>query len=183
MGTKTLSTERLVLRWFKPEDAQLMLENWAGSENVTKYMTWPPYTDVSDVLQYINSIISTYESNDTYYWVIELKEISQPVGCISAVSANWDIGLVHIGYCIGEKWWHKGITSEAFAEVIRFFMEEIGVNKVESRHDPRNVNSGKVMQKCGLKYEGTLRRSDFNNQGICDSAYYGLLREEYYNKK
>ena len=36
-----------------------------------------------------------------------------------------------------------------------------------------------VMQKCGMKYEGTLRKADFNNQGIVDSSIYSILREEW----
>ena len=28
------------------------------------------------------------------------------------------------------------------------------------------------MKKCGMKYEGTLRKADKNNQGICDASYY-----------
>ncbi|MDY3226042.1 MAG: GNAT family protein, partial [Candidatus Faecousia sp.] len=38
--------------------------------------------------------------------------------------------------------------------------------------------SGAVMRACGLQYEGTLRQSDRNNQGICDACYYGLLAGE-----
>ena len=38
--------------------------------------------------------------------------------------------------------------------------------------------AGKVMMKCGMKYEGTLRSSDWNNQGICDACYYALLKSE-----
>ena len=30
----------------------------------------------------------------------------------------------------------------------------------------------------GMKYEGTLRSSDWNNQGICDACYYALLKDE-----
>ncbi|MCR2022236.1 GNAT family N-acetyltransferase, partial [Blautia pseudococcoides] len=86
-----------------------------------------------------------------------------------------------IGYCIGKNWWHKGVTSEALKEVIRYFMEEVQVNRVESRHDPRNVNSGKVMQKCGMKYEGTRRQADLNNQGICDASGYAILAEDYFS--
>jgi ribosomal-protein-alanine N-acetyltransferase len=65
--------------------------------------------------------------------------------------------MAHIGYCIGRKWWHSGITSEALESVIQFLIEEVGLNRIESRHDPRNPNSGAVMKKCGMKYEGTLR--------------------------
>ena len=31
---------------------------------------------------------------------------------------------------------------------------------------------------CGMKYEGTLRSADRNNQGICDMSCYALLRSE-----
>lgn len=48
----------------------------------------------------------------------------------------------------------------------------------ENGDDPRNPNSGKVMKKCGMKYEGTLRSADWNNQGICDACYYALLKLE-----
>ena len=35
-----------------------------------------------------------------------------------------------------------------------------------------------VMEKCGMKYEGTLRSSDRNNQGICDASWYAILKSE-----
>ena len=54
----------------------------------------------------------------------------------------------------------------------------ISFRVVESRHDPRNPHSGMVMQKCGMRYEGTLRSADRNNQGICDTSWYALLRDE-----
>jgi RimJ/RimL family protein N-acetyltransferase len=90
--------------------------------------------------------------------------------------------MVHVGYCIGKAWWHKGYTSEAFIRLVRFFFEDVGVNRIESRHDPRNPNSGKVMQKAGLRYEGTTLESDWNNQGICDAAHYALLARDYFRK-
>ena len=86
--------------------------------------------------------------------------------------------MVHIGYCIGRKWWHQGITSEALKAVMDFMFDVVGANRIESRHDPRNPNSGKVMQKCGMKFEGTMRSSDINNQGLVDASYYALLKSE-----
>jgi ribosomal-protein-alanine N-acetyltransferase len=91
--------------------------------------------------------------------------------------------MVHIGYCIGKRWWHRGITSEALEILIKYFFENIGVNRVEARHDPNNPNSGKVMEKCGMKYEGTMKQADKNNQGICDYCEYGVIAEDYFKKK
>lgn len=86
---------------------------------------------------------------------------------------------VQIGYCIGSRWWNQGITSEAFARIISFFFEQVKVNRIEAQHDPNNPSSGKVMKKCGLIYEGTLRKADWNNKGIVDSCVYGMLKENY----
>lgn len=87
---------------------------------------------------------------------------------------------VHIGYCIGSKWWRKGYTSEAFSRIIPFLFNEVKALRIEAQHDPNNPNSGKVMRKCGLSYEGTLRKADWNNRGIVDACIYGLLAEDYY---
>jgi ribosomal-protein-alanine N-acetyltransferase len=118
-----------------------------------------------------------------YSWAIVLKELGEPIGSIAAVRQTDEIKMVHIGYCIGRKWWNCGYTSEALAELVRFFFEDVGVNRIESRHDPRNPNSGKVMVKCGLKYEGTMRQNDTNNQGICDNSWYAMLAEDYFKSK
>lgn len=180
-GTKTLTTERLLLRPFTIEDAEAMLTNWTNDKEVTKYLTWPCHGNIEVSREVLADWTSHYEEKEYYQWAITLKENgSEPIGSIAVVHRDDSIKMVHIGYCIGRRWWHQGITSEALKELIRFFMEEVQVNRVETRHDPRNANSGKVMKKCGMKYEGTLRQADRSNQGICDVAYYGILAEDYF---
>ena len=73
----------------------------------------------------------------------------------------------------------KGIVTEAFRQIIPFFFEQVGVNRICAQHDPNNPGSGKVMVKSGLRYEGTLRQADYNNRGVADAAVYGILAEEY----
>ena len=96
---------------------------------------------------------------------------------------NDALNILHIGYCIGSRWWNQGITSEAFSGIIPFLFEQVKANRIESQHDPRNPNSGKVMIKCGLKYEGTLRQADISNKGVVDAAVYSILADEYFSKQ
>lgn len=181
-GTTTLETERLILRRYKQTDAEDMYANWASDPEVTKYLMWQTHSNVEVSKSYVESVISEYDNLELYQWGIELKELGQVIGGISVVHLNNDVGSAHIGYCIGRPWWNRGITSEALSAVIKYLMDEVGVNRIESRHDPRNPNSGKVMEACGLTYEGTLNESDVNNQGICDASWYALLRSEYYSQ-
>lgn len=183
-GTITLETNRLILRRFRLDDAQAMYDNWASDPEVTKFLTWPIHGNVEISRSILQSWIDAYADNDTYQWAIVLKENGDfPIGSIAVVHQQEDINMVHIGYCIGRSWWHQGITSEALAEIIRFFMEEVGANRVECRHDSNNPNSGKVMAKCGMKPEGILRQADRNNQGICDCCMYGILAPGLFSKQ
>ena len=182
LGTKELETERLILRKFTLNDAQNMFNNWTNDDEVTKYLTWPSHIDINDTLNVLKEWVKNYEKKNYYNWAIVLRSLNEPIGSISAVKQSEDIRMVHIGYCIGKNWWKKGIVSEALNLLIKYFFEEIGVNRIESMHDPNNKNSGKVMEKCGMKYEGYLRQAERNNQGIVDTIYYGILSEDYFKK-
>lgn len=178
LGTKTLETERLILRKFDISDALPMFKNWASNPNVTKYLTWQPYENPDGVREYIEYVIKQYDGTH-FDWMIELKEISEPIGTIGVVSFDEKLNSAQIGYCLSEEYWRKGIMTEAFKRVIKFLFEEVSVNRIESTHDVNNPNSGKVMKKCGLLYEGTHRQAGISNQGIIDVSYYALLREDY----
>lgn len=180
-GTIKIETERLVLRPFYETDASAMYRNWESDSKVTEFLRWQVYTNPEDVLEILQEWIESYARPDFYQWAIVLKSINEPIGTISVVGKNEQLNIVHIGYCIGSKWWHQGITSEAFSAIIPFFFREVGVNRIESQHDPNNPNSGKVMEKCGLKYEGTLRQADWSNKGIVDACMYSLLADEFHN--
>lgn len=178
-GTQRIETDRLILRRYVIEDADAMYKNWASDSEVTKFLTWQPHSSVEVSRGIIENWLKEYSDEKYYQWAIVLKANgNEPIGDISVVQMNEDISMVHIGYCLGRAWWRRGIMSEALKAVMDFMFDTVEVNRVESRHDPMNPNSGKVMQKCGMKYEGTLRSADRNNQGICDACYYALLRSE-----
>lgn len=118
------------------------------------FLTWPTHTNVSVSKAVINSWLELYQKLNHYSWAIVLKEIGEPIRSTAAVKQDYDTKMVHIGYFIGRNWWHKGYASEALNRLVEFFFDEVGVHRIESRHDPRNPNSGKVMLKAGLQFEG-----------------------------
>ena len=40
-------------------------------------------------------------------------------------------------------------------------------------------NPAELCKKIGMKYEGTLRKAGFCNQGIIDEVWYSILRDEW----
>ena len=161
------------------DDADAMFRNWASDPEVTKFLTWPAHTSVDVSKAVLEGWVPSYAQENYYQWAIVLKEHgNDPIGSISVVYLEEATDKAHIGYCLGKAWWHQGIMSEALKAVMDFLFDKVGVNRIESRHDPDNPHSGMVMKKCNMKYEGTMRSADRNNQGICDACWYALLKSE-----
>ena len=177
-GTKRLETDRLILRRYTEADAEPMYKNWASDPEVSKYLTWPTHSSVEVTKSLVTEWIARYENPDYYNWVIELKETGEVVGNISVVEVVEKIEAVEIGYCMGKAWWGRGIMPEALGAVMDYLFDEVGMNRVYAGHDVNNPKSGRVMQKAGMRYEGTLRGSGRNNQGIVDVVRYGLLKAD-----
>ena len=177
-GTRTIETDRLILRRAVMEDAMPMFRNWASDPEVTKYLTWPPHEGVEVTRSLLAGWIKEYERDDYYHWMIVLKELGEPIGSLLVTTVG-RAQSAHVGYCIGKIWWRKGIMPEALRAVMAYLFDEVGYHRIESMHDPNNPNSGRVMRKCGMKYEGTTRASDRNNQGVCDADHYAILRSDW----
>lgn len=178
-GTAALETDRLVLRRFVIDDAEAIYKNWASEDEVTKFLTWPAHTDVGVTRAVLRGWIKSYENPDYYQWAIELKELGQPIGSISVVAIRENTACADLGYCMGSRWWGRGLMPEAGRAVVRYLFEEAGFNRIAAAHDRNNPKSGRVMRKIGMTYEGTFRQAGYNNQGVIDEVWYSILREEY----
>lgn len=171
---ETLETPRLYLRKMTVADANEAFENWTSSENVAKYLTWAPHTSIEVTKEYLTA----EEENRSEGWGIVLKETGQLIGNIAVIEDKRKIKTKTLGYVLGEKFWNHGYMSEALIKVIDFLFETTDVNRIEAEHDTKNPNSGKVMAKAGMTFEGVLREASYNNQGIVDVAYYSILRSD-----
>ena len=178
-GTKQLETERLILRKFKIDDYAKMYDNWASEDAVTKYLTWKSHENQDVTKSVLTEWVDNYANNDFYNWAIELKEEDKLIGNISVVNYREETMSAVLGYCMGSKWWGKEIMPEAAKAVLKYLFEEVGFNRIAADHDKNNPKSGRVMQKIGMTYEGTLRSAGFCNQGIIDEVWYSILKSEW----
>lgn len=180
IGTQIIETERLILRKIRKDDAESMFRNWCADSEVTKYLTWQPHKSVEESRIIAAEWAESYKNAGFYHWAITVKgEADEPVGTIGAVSADWEIGRVTVGYCLSRKLWNNGYMTEALGAVIYYFINKVGANRVECYHDAKNPRSGAVMKKCGMKFEGILRQADRNNTGICDLCMYSVIKSDF----
>jgi RimJ/RimL family protein N-acetyltransferase len=83
------------------------------------------------------------------------------------------------GYVLSKRYWNQGIMTEAMQPVIRYVYDLSNIYRIWATHDIDNIGSGKVMEKLGMQYEGTLRRSLIhpNISNIPrDGKYYSIVK-------
>ena len=178
-GTKVIETARLVLRPFRMEDAADMYRNWASDPEVTRFLTWQPHADLGVTQKYLTMVTENYSDPRHYEWALELKALGQVIGALSIVRMDEEIGAVELGYCMGRTWWGQTLMPEAVQGILPYLFREVGANRVAARHAVGNPKSGRVMQKAGMTYEGTLRQAARSNQGLEDLCVYSILAREF----
>ena len=179
IGTKEIKTERLLLRQFREGDAKEMYQNWASDDEVTKYLTWPTHKELKTTEKILEQWIAKNGEPENYHWAITIKDTGDVIGSFSLMNIDNHQESCEIGYCIGRNWWNQGFMTEALQAVISFGFTEVGFYRIAARHDIHNAASGCVMKKCGMQYEGTLRKVLKNNKGaLVDCRYYSILKDE-----
>jgi ribosomal-protein-alanine N-acetyltransferase len=182
-GTIILETERLILRRFTLEDLEQIYYNCWSDEEVWKWTNYKPMNSTQDVKNnarmFTEEWLGAYDNPNRYSWAIQLKNSGEVIGRFFGMHPDDQISQIELAYELGRNWWNQGFMTEAVKVVIDFFFNDIGFNRIYANHAIDNPASGKVMRKCGMTYEGTMRQACKCNYGLFDKVNYAILAEEY----
>ncbi len=115
-------------------------------------------------------------------FVIVEKSTDKALGIIYAMQ---DIHRVNpnaymLSYRLERRYWGKGYMPQAVKMILKYLFIHNNADLVSVAHFTGNNRSKRVIEKCGFKYEGTLRREFSHWDGsVLDSRLYSVLREEY----
>ena len=182
-GTQTIETERLILRRFEYSDCGSVFANWASDEEVQKMYSEPVYSTPEAVKGLLDKYISAYEKEDCYRWAIIERKSGQCIGQIAYFLVDSKNHFAEIEYCIGQQFQCRGFATEAAKAVIDFGFRKINLHKVQICTKTINAPSKRVIEKCGLTYEGTLRDYFYMDGKYVGRLYFSILRDEYENKE
>ncbi|CAA9571708.1 MAG: Acetyltransferase, GNAT family [uncultured Thermomicrobiales bacterium] len=174
----TLETARLYLRPFTLADAPLVQE-MAGDVRVSATTLNIPHPYPEGLArEWIGTHAASAAEGRVYVFAIERKADRALLGAI-ATTITRQHARAEIGYWLGFSHWNQGYTTEAARRVVAFGFEELGLNRIQATYWPRNPASGRVMEKAGLIYEGTLRGYLLRKGSFEDTAIHALLRADW----
>jgi [ribosomal protein S5]-alanine N-acetyltransferase len=174
----TLSTERLILRKLETTDAK-RIEELARDYDVAKTtLNIPhPYPKGSAVV-FIHSVKESESKGKLVTYAITKKDTNELIG-LMAISINSTFNRGELAYWVGKPYWGQGYGTEAAKALLQYGFEVLQLNRIYAQSFTTNPGSWRIMEKIGLKYEGTLRQHVSRFGQYYDLAQYGILNEEF----
>jgi [ribosomal protein S5]-alanine N-acetyltransferase len=83
-----------------------------------------------------------------------------------------------LGYWIGLPYWGKGYATEAAKALVQYGFEILGLHRIFACHFARNSASARVLQKVGMRHEGSQRAHIVKWGEFIDLEIYGMLASD-----
>jgi RimJ/RimL family protein N-acetyltransferase len=174
----TIETERLLLRPYTLDDAA-DVQRLAGERAIadTTFRIPHPYPD-GEAERFISTHAADYERDVAVNLAITLRSAGDLAGGIGLLLAMEHMHA-ELGYWIAVPLWGCGYATEASRAVIVFAFEQLALNRVFAHHMARNPASGRVLEKAGMRREGTFPRHIRKGGRFEDIVHYGIVRAQY----
>lgn len=174
-----LHTPRLHMRKLTMEDVPLYYARLGSSAEVTKYMLFPPHTDISQSIASVEKALRRYEEGNCYRYCIALQETDELIGVIEALRFDEAESSCSFAYMLGQDYWGQGYGTEALKAVLEFLFTRMEVSRVEADHMADNPASGAVMRKAGMVHCG-VQPKKYEKCGILhDAVLYAITKEQW----
>lgn len=174
-----LETSRLMLRPLNKDDIDAIFE-YCSDPEVSKLTTWQTHQTKQDSMVLVEYALGNYKRGLSEPYGITLK--NNPKKIIGTVGWFWNTKphkSIEIAYALARPFWGKGLMVEAATALINEALNKNDINRISSRCISENKSSQRVMEKLGMRIEGTLRQSMFVKGKFVDITHLSMTRQDW----
>lgn len=174
----TLTTERLRLRPFRQSDSVQVQQLLQCREIAANTRTIEhPYPNGAAAIWIATHPDSWNTGAAAVFAICERNDEAAVLGAIG-LELNHEYEHAELGYWIGQPYWGNGYCTEAAVELLKFGFQHFGLRRIHAHCYSRNPASSRVLEKAGMRHEGTLRKHVKKWGTFEDIEFFGVLAEE-----
>ncbi len=191
-------TERFYLRPFAKDLVDDNYKNWWTDQAVTRFNSHGLFPlNSTELEEFLNSL----ESSSKIVWAIIIKGEQRltkedctegykyqsgdiHIGNISLDRIDWVNRSAEFSVVIGERdYWGQGYTTEAAKFLFEHGFNKFNLGRIWTGTAASNVGMRRVAEKLGMHEEGRFKSAVFLEGEYVDVVEFGLLREEWNQKR
>ena len=168
-----IETPRLILREFSESDIPELLPLIGAPEVAATTLRIPhPYEE-----KHAREFFSTTPKENELRLAIRLRSTGRLCGGIG-LHPDTQPSQAELGYWIGVPFWGNGYATEAAGAVIAYGFQKLKLERIFASHFKGNRQSGRVLQKIGMRHEGSVRHGVMKSGKLLDLETYAIVRED-----
>lgn len=154
-----IETPRLIIRNFKPEDAEAF-HSILSQPEVMHYLPENVMT-LDEVRGFVDWYQMCYEKNTPekiikWTMAVCLKETGEVIGWAGVGPFDIDERYTEIFYGLSAEYWGQGYATEAAQAVLDYAFDVIGLKELVGVANPDNIASVRILEKIGMTFEKKL---------------------------
>ncbi len=148
---------------------------------VAKYQDWEMPYDTERAAEIMAKLVKMDGPENDSGWQATVVDRAEPDRILGDVyvGIEWDGRSAELGFTFHPDYWGKGYASEAAQAMVRYLFIDEGVSRVRSSLHPDNPPSARVLESCGMIYEGLTRQSFWVGDECSDDMLYGMTRADW----
>lgn len=189
-NTHRFATDRLTIEVANMADAAGLFALVGGEDRreVCATLVWDGPDEPEDVELWIERSRTASFADFGFHWVIRdhagtfTGDAGRLLGAIGTRPTG-SPGRADVGYWLGRPYWGRGIMSEALDGLLDYGFDTLDYYRIEAEVFANNERGRRLVEGRGMTLEGTIRRGFLKYGEWVDAALYGILREEWSDRR
>jgi ribosomal-protein-alanine N-acetyltransferase len=175
----TLSTDRLLLRELRRDDARAIAER-AGDRRVARFLVQVPSPyPISLAARWIDGRVAWWKGGRGATLAIARRDAPDALLGTASLRRYPRDRRAELGYWLGADAWGNGYATEAARAIVDWGFRELDLHRVYAQVLSGNVASCRVLEKLGMEREGVRRAHVRKGRAYHDIVLYASLRDEW----
>jgi ribosomal-protein-alanine N-acetyltransferase len=174
-----LKTRRLLLRRIRPNSDAEAVFRYCSDPAVTRYVIFEAHRSLAETRKILRRLQGERRRTGAPHWAITLRRSGELIGMCGFLPLEIKHRRGEFGYWLGKPHWGRGYATEAVGALLAFGFRRLKLNRLQARVLTRNRASARVLQKAGMRLEGTLREFEQIKGKFPDLHFYSMLQREF----
>lgn len=170
-----LTTERLVLRRFQPDDIESVYKGLSHPEVIRHYGV--SYDSLEATQEQMDWFVSIEKEETGIWWAVCNKQDQAFLGAVGFNNRSKENCKIEIGYWLLPEYWGSSIIKEAGLVACEYVFQIMSVHRIEAVVETENLNSKKIMNKLGFELEGIMRDCEIKDGRFISLEMYAKLND------
>ena len=177
-----LTTERLLLRDIRPEDAEAIF-HMRANQRVNRFIPRPAMAEPEKAADLVAQTRKAFNNREAIGWAGILRNGTEIIGTCGLTHLDHLNRRAELGGELATTYWGKHLAAEAVGAIVHYGFHTLHLHSIEAKVAPENRGAIAILESLGFQQEAHFKDRIYFNNRFLDMAVYTCFEPGSLNQK